>query len=443
MTSGAHHPVRRCPEGTPHMAATTSHARGAGPVPAALQRRTLATVAAAQVLGGAGLAAGVTVGALLAQEMLETGSLAGLPAALFTLGSAAAAFLVGRISHRRGRRTGLVWGYAAGAAGGAGVVAAAALDSIGLFFAALLVYGAGTATNLQARYAAADLAEPHRRGRAISTVLVATTLGAVAGPTSPRPPSHLDGSSGRPPWPVRSFWPRPPTAWQPSYCGCSCALTRCCTPAPSPSHRQAREHPRARKRSGPPAPARGRFTPGIALGGAAMVLTQLVMLAIMTMTPVHMQAHGHGLGATGLVIAVHIAFMYLPSPLTGVLVDRLGRKPVLVASGATLLAAGLVAAMAPVDSVAVLATALALLGLGWNFGLLAGTAMVTDAAALATRARTQGAVDVGVALAGAGGGMLSGVVVAAAGFPALAVGGGVLALAIVPFAARPARRPAG
>lgn len=192
-----------------------------------------------------------------------------------------------------------------------------------------------------------------------------------------------------------------------------------------------------------PRPVPGRFNPGIALGGAAMVLTQIVMLAIMTMTPIHMQAHGHGLGSTGLVIAVHVAFMYLPSPLTGVLVDRLGRKPVLVAAGVTLLAAGLVAATGPVASVAVLATALALLGLGWNFGLLAGTAMVTDAAALATRARTQGAVDVGVVLAGASGGILSGVVVAAAGFPALAVGGGVLALAIVPFAARRTRRPAG
>ncbi|KIH98485.1 MFS transporter [Streptomonospora alba] len=430
-------------EGTPHMAATTSHARGAGAVPDALQRRTLITVAAAQVLGGAGLAAGVTVGALLAQEMLETSSLAGLPAALFTLGSAGAAFLVGRISHRRGRRTGLVAGYAAGAAGGAGVVAAAALDSIGLFFAALLVYGAGTATNLQARYAAADLAEPRRRGRAISTVLVATTLGAVAGPNLTEATQPLGRVVGAP------ALAGPFVLAAAAYGLAALVLWVFLRPDPLLHARNVALTPAAagvpagEEASGTPAPARGRFNPGIALGGAAMVLTQIVMLAIMTMTPIHMQAHGHGLGATGLVIAVHIAFMYLPSPLTGVLVDRIGRKPVLVASGATLLAAGLVAATAPVESVAVLATALALLGLGWNFGLLAGTAMVTDAAALATRARTQGGVDVGVALAGAGGGMLSGVVVAAAGFPALAVGGGVLALAIVPFAARPARRPAG
>ncbi|GAA1752605.1 MFS transporter [Streptomonospora arabica] len=423
------------------MAATASDPRDTNAFPTALQRRTLITVAAAQVLGGAGLAAGVTVGALLAQQMLETSSLAGLPAALFTLGSAGAAFLVGRVSHRRGRRTGLVWGYAAGAAGGAGVVAAAAVDSIGLFFAALLVYGAGTATNLQARYAGADLAPPHRRGRAISTVLVATTLGAVAGPNLTEATQPLGRVVGAPalagPFVLAAaayglaalvLWVflRP----DPLLHARHIALTPAGAGAPEPA-------------SPAPEPAPARFNPGVALGGGAMVLTQLVMLAIMTMTPIHMQAHGHGLGATGLVIAVHIAFMYLPSPVTGVLVDRVGRKPVLVAAGVTLLAAGLVGAAAPVESVSVLATALALLGLGWNFGLVAGTAMVTDAADAATRARTQGAVDVGVALAGASGGMLSGIVVAAAGFPVLAVGGGVLALAIVPFAAWRTRHRAG
>ncbi|QBI56193.1 MFS transporter [Streptomonospora litoralis] len=419
------------------MAATASEPRDTDAFPTALQRRSLITVAAAQVLGGAGLAAGVTVGALLAQEMLQTSSLAGLPAALFTLGSAGAAFLVGRISHRRGRRTGLVWGYAAGAAGGAGVVAAAALDSIGLFFAALLVYGAGTATNLQARYAGADLAPPHRRGRAISTVLVATTLGAVAGPNLTEATQPLGRVVGAP------ALAGPFVLAAAAYGLAALVLWVFLRPDPLLHARNIALTPAgagaAEAASPAPEPAPARFNPGVVLGGGAMVLTQLVMLAIMTMTPIHMQAHGHDLGATGLVIAVHIAFMYLPSPLTGVLVDRIGRKPVLVASGVTLLAAGLVAAAAPVASVAVLATALALLGLGWNFGLLAGTAMVTDAAAVATRARTQGAVDVGVALAGASGGMLSGVVVAAAGFPALSVGGGVLALAIVPLAARRAR----
>nr|BFE75991.1 hypothetical protein GCM10020092_092920 [Actinoplanes digitatis] len=175
-------------------------------------------------------------------------------------------------------------------------------------------------------------------------------------------------------------------------------------------------------------------------GATTMVLTQLVMVAVMAMTPIHMRAHGHDLHATGLVIAVHIAGMYLPSPLTGLLVDRVGRVPVAVASGLTLLVAGVVAASAPTDSVAALALALALLGLGWNLGLVSGTAMVTDALPLQTRASTQGAVDLCVALAGAGAGIASGLILSATSYATLALGGGFLALAIIPLIAR--RRPA-
>ncbi|MER7083822.1 MFS transporter, partial [Saccharopolyspora kobensis] len=136
----------------------------------------------AQILSGAGLAAGITVGALLAQDMLASTSLSGLPSALFTIGSAATAVIVGRVSQRLGRRVGLSVGYAAGAAGSSGVVIAAATGNVVLLFISLFVYGAGSATNLQARYAGADLAAPQQRGRAVSTVLVATTVGAVAGP---------------------------------------------------------------------------------------------------------------------------------------------------------------------------------------------------------------------------------------------------------------------
>lgn len=174
-----------------------------------------------------------------------------------------------------------------------------------------------------------------------------------------------------------------------------------------------------------------------------MAVTQLVMVAIMTMTPVHMLAHGHGTAAAGVVIAVHVGAMYLPSPVTGWLVDRYGRLPVAAASGITLLGAGLLAALAPGDSIVLLALALALLGLGWNLGLVAGTAIITDTVPLATRAKTQGTVDVSIAIAGATGGMGSGLMVAATSYPALALAGGVLALAVVPVAAFSGnRRPA-
>ncbi|WP_158804244.1 MFS transporter, partial [Streptomyces sp. NRRL WC-3703] len=182
---------------------------------------------------------------------------------------------------------------------------------------------------------------------------------------------------------------------------------------------------------------------GIVSGAAVMTLTQLVMIAIMTMTPVHMRAHGHATETAGLVIALHVAAMYLPSPLTGLLVDRIGRQRVAAASGIVLLAAGLLAALAPAHSVPALATALVLLGVGWNFGLVSGTAIVTDAVPLATRASTQGLVDVGIAIAGATGGMASGLVVASGGYSALGLGGGVVALGLVPLLALGGRSRGG
>jgi MFS family permease len=146
-------------------------------------------------------------------------------------------------------------------------------------------------------------------------------------------------------------------------------------------------------------PTPARAAEGVVLGALVMILTQLVMVAIMTMTPVHMHDHGHSTAASGLVI--HIGAMYLPSPLTGWLVDRYGRMKIAAASGITLLTAGILAAAAPGDSVALLALALALLGLGWNFGLVSGTAIITDTVPLATRAKTQGLVNVSIAIAGA------------------------------------------
>lgn len=149
---------------------------------AAVHRRTLKVVILSQVLGGAGLAAGISVGALLAADMLGSDGLAGLPNGLFTLGSALTAYLVGRSTLRLGRRLGLAAGFAAGGLGALGIILAAAIDNVPLLLLSLFVYGAGTATNLQARYAGADLATEDQRGHGTSMAMVATTIGAVAGP---------------------------------------------------------------------------------------------------------------------------------------------------------------------------------------------------------------------------------------------------------------------
>ncbi|GAA1970811.1 MFS transporter [Isoptericola halotolerans] len=424
-------------------------------VPDAQQRRTVLVLVLAQVLSGAGLAAGITVGALLAADMLGATSFAGLPAALFTAGSAAAALLVGRFSQRWGRRTGLTFGYLTGAVGAAGVVVAAVLDDVVLLFISFAVYGAGTATNLQARYAGADLAAPERRGRAVSTVLVATTVGAVAGP-------NLVGVMGD----LAAGWGIPPLAGPfllggVAYAAAGVVLWVLLRPDPLLLARERAQraavaarpapHPVAPSEPGSTATVAPASTPveptdrqvrrTVLLAGTIMVLTQGVMVAIMTMTPIHMQHHGHAVATAGFVIAVHVGMMYLPSPLSGWLTDRFGPIRVAVAAAATLLAAGLVSAFVPPSSVAGLAVGLGLLGLGWSLGLVSGTALLTTSVPLATRARTQGSVDLAVALAGAAGGLGSGFVVAGSSFAALSLGGGLLALLVLPVIAFAGRAP--
>ncbi|MBJ3804844.1 MULTISPECIES: MFS transporter [Bacillus] len=392
-----------------------------------LYKRTLFVVSISQIFGGAGLAAGVTVGALIAQQMLGTDAFAGLPSALFTLGSAGSALIVGRLSQRYGRRTGLSAGFMIGGLGAIGVIMAAIINSIFLLFISLLIYGAGTATNLQARYAGTDLANHKQRATAVSITMVFTTFGAVAGPSLVNVMGDFALSIGVP------SLAGPFILAAAAYILAGVVLFIMLRPDPlviartieaaneepdDKGYLAAAEHTENKK--------------GIIVGATVMVLTQIVMVAIMTMTPVHMRHHGHDLGAVGLVIGFHIGAMYLPSLVTGVLVDRLGRTAMAISSGTTLLLAGVIAAFAPGDSMVLLVIALSLLGLGWNFGLISGTALIVDSTDSATRAKTQGTVDVLIALSGAAGGALSGMIVAGSSYLALSFTGGMLSLLLIP-----------
>lgn len=395
-----------------------------------LYKKTLIVVIASQIFGGAGLAAGITVGALLAQDMLGTDSYAGLPAALFTLGSAAAALSVGRLSQRLGRRVGLSAGFLTGGLGAAGVVLAAVFNSIALLFISLLVYGAGTATNLQARYAGTDLALPTQRAKAISTAMVFTTLGAVAGPNLVNMTGRIATSLGAP------ALSGPFMLAATAYLFAGMVLLIFLRPDPLIVAKAVAEDKRGEDSLNSTQQTHAQEASlnkrGLLVGTSVMVLTQIVMVAIMTMTPIHMKHHGHGLGDVGIVIGIHVAAMYLPSLLTGVLVDKYGRTRMSYVSGVTLLLAGLLAAFAPGDSMVFLVLALALLGLGWNFGLISGTTAIVEATPPQIRAKTQGTVDVLIALSGASGGALSGMVVAHTSYSTLSLAGGFLALLLIP-----------
>ncbi|MFE0904767.1 MFS transporter [Streptomyces rochei] len=402
------------------------------PAPAipAVQKRTLTVLLVSQILSGVGLAAGVTVAGLLAGQMLHNTSLTGLPIALLTAGSAGAAVVIGRASQRLGRRPGLAAGYLTGALGGAGVVVAAALASPALLFLSLFLYGAGTTSNLQARYAGADLAAPQQRARATSTVIVATTAGGIAGPLLATPAGHLATALRLPE--LTGLFLLSTVAFT------LAALTLLVWLRPDPLL-LARTLP-ATPTEGAPADSPSRPGPGLLVGVMVLVLSQLVMVAVMTMTPIHMHAHGFGTAASGLVIALHTGSMYLPSPLAGRLVDRFGATAMSVVTAGTLLAAGVAAALAPGHSFPLITLALVLLGLGWSFGLVTGTTIVTNSTPLATRAKTQGLVDVAISIAGAVGGLASGIVVAFASYPILAVLCGILASVAAPAAIVAARK---
>jgi MFS family permease len=392
-----------------------------------LYKRTLIVVSISQIFGGAGLAAGVTVGALLARQMLGTDAYAGIPSALLTLGSAGAALLVGRLSQAYGRRTGLSTGFMIGGIGAIGVIIAAIINSVSLLFASLIFYGAGSATNLQARYAGTDLANSKQRATAISIAMVFTTFGAVAGPIMVNVMGNFAKSIGV------------PSLAGPFILAAAAYILACVV-----LFIMLRPDPlvitRSLETSNQVTTDKGMLTTteqienkrGIIVGASIMVVNQIVMVAIMTMTPVHMMHHGHNLGAVGMVIGFHIGSMYLPSLVTGVLVDKLGRTAMSIASGITLLLAGLIAAFAPGESFVMLVIALSLLGLGWNFGLISGTAILVDSTKTSTRAKVQGKVDVMIALSGATGSALSGLIVAGSSYLTLSLVGGILSLLLIP-----------
>jgi MFS family permease len=307
-------------------------------------------------------------------------------------------------------------------------VIASVAHSLPLLFVALFVYGAGTATNLQARYAGADLAHHDHRARAIGTVLVSTTVGAVIGPNLVGVLGALADTIGVP----RLAGPFLLAAVAYGAAGIVIWIRL----RPDPLRLATKlAHPVAiaDNESGDSHDGSSSWNGAVIIGAAVMIITQLVMVAIMTMTPVYMQHHHHGLPAAGLVISIHVAAMFLPAPISGYLVDRYGAVLTAGLAALTLIAAGVLASLAPAHSLIALAVALALLGFGWSLGLVAGTTTITTATPLATRAQTQGTVDLLIAVAGAVGGLASGIVVSQTSYPTLAVLSAVVAATLIPI----------
>ena len=400
----------------------------------ATQRRVLLVLSVAQVLSGFGLAAGITVGALLASELWDSTAAAGLPALVYTAGAAAASLGIARLSVRYGRRVGLAAGYIAGALGAVGIVVSATLGLAAPMLAFFVIYGAGSAANLQARFAGADLAPPAHRGSAMAVVLMATTLGGVLGPLTAGATGELARS-----WGLAAL-AGPFILAAVAYGAGAVVLSVFLRPDPLLI---------ARSRAVADAKAGEQVAPGAAhpvglvdpswrsrvgWGIVVMVAGQAVMVAVMTMTPVYMRDHHHAVGTIGFVIALHVAAMYGPSSVSGALVDKFGPWPVSALAGAVLGAAGAVAGLSDPKSVWGTAVGLVLLGVGWSLAMVAGSTIVTAAAPAELRPSIQGRSDALIAMAGASGAGVSGIAMAAAGFTGLALAAGALAVAVL-FAA--------
>ncbi|MSY63175.1 MAG: MFS transporter, partial [Actinobacteria bacterium] len=147
-----------------------------------IQRRTIRILAAGQVLGGFGLGSVLSIGSLLARDLSGSESWAGAAATFSTLGAAIWAIPLSRLAYAKGRRISLATGAALAITGATTVINAASLRLFPLLLLGIFLLGAGSATSLQARFAATDIPVPGKTGRSIGLVVWATTVGAVTGP---------------------------------------------------------------------------------------------------------------------------------------------------------------------------------------------------------------------------------------------------------------------
>jgi MFS family permease len=373
-----------------------------------------------------GLIAALTVAALAAEDMLGSATLGGLPAATATIGIAAGTPPISWLMARSGRRIGLAVGLAI-SAGGAGMAALAVnAGSFPLFVVGMFVFGMGIAAERLSRYAAADITPVSRQAFAISLVVWAGTIGSVLGPVLLAPAERmaealgLEGLTG-------------PLAMAAAFAAvASVVVMRWLRPDPLsfvPVHDPA-----------VPASTGARLAGSNArVALAALIVGQVVMVMIMTMTPVHIRRAGEELGIVGLVIAAHTLGMFAFSPLTGFLSDRFGRVRVIVIGQIMLVVSAVMASFAAGDERVLLVASLFLLGLGWNFGFVAASALLTEGAPVGSRVSMQGLADSIVWTSAAVASLSSGALLEAGSYSLLALLGA--SLVAIPIAVLVRYRP--
>ena len=379
-----------------------------------------------QSLSSAGFIAFFTVNALVGAELSGRSSMAGVPEAVRVLGQALAALGWGYTMERIGRRRGFAIGQLVGVAGSIIAGSAVIVRSFPLFLTGLLLVGMARASADLGRFAAAEVHLPEQRGRAIANVVMGGTFGSVIGPLLVGPTGHLSAGAGLPelagPYSIGFL------------CWGMAGILVFVGLKPDPMD-VARELTRLNPVAVPgPTGSRSLWEiarkPGVVVAIAAVVFAQMVMVTLMVMTAVHMQTLRYPLTSVSLVISAHTLGMYAFSIVSGKLTDRWGRGAMIVAGSAVLMLACLLAA--PATTLLPLLLALFLLGLGWNFAYVAGSALLTDQLSPTERAKTQGFNDLLLGCASAVGSLGSAAIFSTAGYAILGIT--AASAAVVPLA---------
>jgi MFS family permease len=351
--------------------------------------------------------------------------MAGVPGALYVLGQACGSVIWGFSMERIGRRRALAFGQVIGVIGSVIAMAAVVDRSFFFFLGGLLLVGVARSAVDLGRFAAAEVHLPAERGRAISKVVLGSTVGAVFGPL-------LVGPTGR-----LALWAGFAELAGPYGVGCGVLALAAALifsglrPDPRDIGRElALTHPESVPGRATRPLAEILRQPGVVVAMISVVFAQLVMMVPMSITSVHMKTHEHALTAVSLVISAHTLGMFAFSLISGRLTDRWGRGRVIILGSAVMILSCLMAA--PSVGLVPLLAALFLLGLGWNFAYVAGSTLLSDQLSPGERAKTQGCNDLLLNLASAASQIGSGLIYASGGFAIMGLA--AAAAAVVPLA---------
>jgi MFS family permease len=370
-----------------------------------LQRKTIRVLTAGQVLSGFGLGSTLSIGSLLAAHLSGSPAWAGSAATFSTLGAATWAIPLARLAYKRGRRVSLATGAALAITGASLVITAAAVQAFPLLLVALFMLGAGSAVGLQARFAATDLPSSRSTGRDLSVVVWATTFGAVIGPNMFGPGEIVGHALGLP------SMTGPFLFTIVSQIAATSVFWFGLRPDPLLVAKQLNAAKTKGKTSFATAIATLKKYPMAAFAISAIALSHMVMVSVMSMTPIHMKGMGFDLVVVGFTISLHIAGMYAFSPVFGWLSDKLGRVQTVIL-GQTIYVAALAIAGFGQDSRLMVTIGLFLLGLGWSASTVGGAALLTATLPVEEKTNVQGLSDSLMNLSGAFGGAVAGSILA-------------------------------